>query len=150
MILDESLVDPTYLINTTTLKAENEDFIANNFLKRRNIRQANTPFVVDGKVIGLPFNLQDVINNIGKKIIPDKLGIYHLFQDDRLVYIGMSKNVRNRLLGHLIDDDMPFNNCLWFISSEFTKERTVKEIFNIERNMIKRFRPIFNIQYVNC
>lgn len=109
------------------------------------IRRMKKPFIVDGVVIGLPFDLSQVVSKYGRSIIPDELGIYHLFYDDTLVYIGMSKSLRGRLLGHLTDDDMPFHFVLWFCGNG----KSVREILDIERKMIKRFKPELNQTYCN-
>jgi excinuclease UvrABC nuclease subunit len=107
-------------------------------------------FVVDGVVIGLPFNLAQVVDRFGKEIIPNSLGIYHLFYHDQLVYIGMSKSIRGRLLQHLKDKDMPFNNCLWFVAHCWKEDATIEEVLGIEYRMIKKFKPVLNSMYANC
>ena len=104
------------------------------------------PFVVDGETIGVPFNLQQVVDAYGKEMIPDQLGIYHLFFEDQLVYVGMSKSIRGRLRMHLKDKDMPFNNVLWFCSGDLT----IKQTLTIEYKMIKKFKPVLNSMHCNC
>jgi hypothetical protein len=110
------------------------------------VRQASKPYFSDGMKIGHPFNLSDAVNELGKEIIPDELGIYHLFLDDHLVYVGMSKNLRERLLYHLKDDEMPFDNVLWFCGNDF-KDKTIKDVLQIEKNLIKRLRPPLNMRH---
>jgi len=112
--------------------------------------EMSNPFIVDGVVIGKPFNLQMVIDRFGKQIIPNCLGIYHLFYNDQLVYVGMSKKIKGRLLQHLKDKDMPFNNCLWFCAHMWKKNATVKDILRIEYLMIKKYKPVLNSLYANC
>ena len=102
-------------------------------------RSAN-PFTFKGQVIGLPFHLEELINKYDKYVIPKSRGIYHLFYRDRLVYVGMSKNLRNRLLNHLGNVNMPFDCVLWFCM----KNRTIENILRIETNMIKLFQPPLN------
>ena len=109
------------------------------------VRKAN-PFVVDGIEIGTPFNLKDLIMHTGYDMIPDCLGIYHLFYEDQLVYVGMSKSIRGRLKQHIKDDDMPFNNVLWFS----TREKGIKKTLQIEYNMIKKYKPVLNSKGANC
>lgn len=125
--------------NTEGLKLEGEKYIGE-FLTEGF--SSKTPFVVKGEIIGCPFNLQILINKYGKDMVPNCIGIYHLFSDDKLVYIGMSKNIRKRLIEHLRDDSKVFNNVLWFC----TGERTIDKVFEIERNLIKLHNPILNIQ----
>lgn len=137
------------LFEVPELKAnDNSGFIGGEFL----IKSIGTssPFIVDGVVIGLPFNLQNLVYNFGKEIIPNCLGIYHLFYEDQLVYIGMSKNIRGRLIQHLKDKDMPFNNCLWFCAGNYKKDATIGEILRIEYEMIKKFKPVLNSLHANC
>ena len=124
------------------------DFIGQKYLKGIEL---SSPFVVDGQVIGYPFNLEQVVNRFGKEIIPDELGIYQLFYNDQLVYVGMSKSIRGRLRQHLKDEDMPFNNVLWFCSSIFKDGgASIKETLELEYRMIKRFKPVLNSMHANC
>ena len=128
--------------------SSNDTYIGETLM--RGISKAETPFIVDGVVIGYPFNLRQTINQFGKEIIPNCLGIYHLFYNDRLVYIGMSKNIRGRLLYHLKDNNMPFNNVLWFCASHYKENCTIENILQIECNMIKRFTPSLNTVHASC
>jgi excinuclease UvrABC nuclease subunit len=125
-----------------------QTYIGQEFLE--DIDKAENPYIVDGDIIGLPFNLQMLVNKYGKKAIPDCLGIYHLFYNDQLVYIGMSKNIRGRLLCHLKDKDMPFNNVLWFCACLSDSMKTIEDVLRIEHNMIKRFKPALNSVHANC
>jgi len=97
-------------------------------------------FFYKNELIGTPFNLNQLISYYGKNIIPTKKGIYHLFYKDCLVYIGMSKNIKTRLLGHLRDPDMVFDYCIWFCMVNYS----IEEILNCEKNMIKKFKPSLN------
>jgi excinuclease UvrABC nuclease subunit len=103
------------------------------------------PFVDDGIIIGYPFCLTSAISSFGKEVIPDRLGIYHLFFKGNLVYIGMSQNLRGRLLYHLKHRYKVFDGVLFFESNGFTLE----EILTIEANMIKKFTPSLNISHIN-
>jgi excinuclease UvrABC nuclease subunit len=107
------------------------------------------PFIVDGDfVVGMPFNLKQVLQKYGKTIVPDRLGIYHLFYENQLVYIGMSKSIRKRLLRHLADEDMPFNNVLWFCYDDLGY--SVKDVLKLEYKMIQKFKPVLNSKGANC
>jgi excinuclease UvrABC nuclease subunit len=101
---------------------------------------SKTPFYYNNLFIGYPFSLRELYNNTGKMFIPKKCGIYHLFKGDKLVYIGMSKNICNRLLNHLRDENKDFDYCLWFV----TKDKTVNQIFEIEKRMITYWKPKYN------
>ena len=63
--------------------------------------EMSNDFTVDGVVIGKPFNLQMVVSRFGKEIIPNCLGIYHLFYKDQLIYIGMSKKHKRSIIATL-------------------------------------------------
>ena len=135
-------------MNHLHLEDIKEDYIGQELLK--GIKKS-APFVVEGVTIGVPFNLEQVINRFGKELIPNELGIYHLFYEDQLVYIGMSKSIRGRLRQHLKDKDMPFNNVLWFCSSLLiNKEATIEDTLRIEYKMIKKFKPVLNSKGANC
>lgn len=108
------------------------------------VRVAEVPFEHDGKVIGLPFNLKDLVEFHTKYTIPATRGIYHLFKGSRLVYVGMSTNIRSGLLGYLRDEDSGFDNVLWFCM----KDRTLEDIFRIEANMIRHHKPCLNVRSI--
>ena len=67
-----------------------------------------------------------------------KVGIYFLFQDDELVYIGRTKNGMNRMSQHL--------DCKKFDSYSFHK-CSQKEAIELEVELIKRYQPKLNIQH---
>jgi excinuclease UvrABC nuclease subunit len=120
--------------------------------KIEHIVYSESPYVYNDVIIGYPFNLYEAVSVYGREIIPEKPGIYHLFYNELLVYVGMSKNLRGRLTCHLKDDDMPFNNVLWFCDGRFHKEDgepNVKELIEIEYTMIKKLKPSLNTQYLN-
>jgi len=123
------------------------EFIGDSFMD--GIDTTN-PFSYNGYVIGKPFNLVQLINRYGKQIIPDCLGIYHLFYNDQLVYIGMSKNIRGRLLCHLRDNDMEFQYCLWFVADMLKDNCSISDVLKIEHKMIKTFKPVLNSVHANC
>jgi excinuclease UvrABC nuclease subunit len=100
----------------------------------------------NGEIIGHPFNLSQTIDTLGKDIIPNVMGIYHLFYKDMLVYIGMSKNLRGRLMQHLKDESKVFQNVLWFSC----EDKTIDQVLNIEYNMIKKFKPSLNLTHANA
>lgn len=112
----------------------------------KNLRRAPTPYIYNGEMIGHPFNLEDVLNFFGEQSIPETQGIYHLFYKDMLVYVGMSKRLRGRLIQHLKDEGKVFDNVLWFEMPD----RTIEEILNIEYNMIKKFKPSLNLTHANA
>lgn len=111
-----------------------------------HIERAPEPYKYNGEIIGHPFNLAQTIDSFGKDIIPNVMGIYHLFYKDMLVYIGMSKNLRGRLMQHLKDENKVFHNVLWFCC----EDKTIDQVLNIEYNMIKKFKPSLNLTHANA
>ena len=124
----------------------------NNYVGQELLEGINTaaPFMVDGVVIGMPFHLKQLVDRYGKYIIPSELGIYHLFYHNQLVYVGMSKNIRGRLMMHLKDRDMPFTHCLWFCAQLWKKDATIEDVLKIEYKMIKKYKPVLNTMHCNC
>ncbi len=110
-------------------------------------RTAEVPYIYEGIEIGMPFNLEDIYNKYGKQIFPDCLGIYHLFQGSKLVYIGMSVSIRKRLMCHLREMTDKFDNCLWFCTSIIEKHNSIERTRILESKMINTLRPIYNIQH---
>lgn len=116
------------------------------------ISYSECPFVHNNELIGYPFNLKEAVSVYGRDVVPDKPGIYHLFYNELLVYVGMSKSLRDRLMCHLKDDDMPFNNVLWFCDERFVKEDgspNVQKLMEIEYKIIKMYKPSLNTQYLH-
>lgn len=66
-----------------------------------------------------------------------KMGVYFLFQDDELMYIGTSSLILRRLHAHLRTKD--FNNYA-FISCETREEANTLEV-----EMIKQYKPPLNV-----
>jgi hypothetical protein len=92
-----------------------------------------------------PSNLRDIMSAYGEWGIPDKMGIYWLFSEDKLVYIGMSKNIRRRLKQHLKEGVKVFDCVCWFKASDTWDNPTVNKVLNLEDRMIKKYRPSLNI-----
>ena len=141
-------VQPTSVSPAIAKSIVSGSFIGDELLK--DIPTSTSPFICVGVVIGLPFDLKCAIQYYGKEIIPDCLGIYHLFYEDQLIYVGMSKNLRGRLLCHLKDKDMPFNNVLWFCADTWKESATIEDVLRIEYKMIKKFKPALNRVHTNC
>jgi hypothetical protein len=128
------------------VKHPNYDSFSDEDKKRiDSIRFCPEPFVFKDKVIGHAFNLEDAIAAFGREVIPDVQGIYHLFYKDMLVYVGMSKNLRGRLVQHLKDESKVFHNVLWFCC----ENKTIDEVLEYEYNIIKKFKPSLNLTYAN-
>jgi len=100
-----------------------------------------------GKVIGHPLSLADLIKNDLKRVIPNKEGVYYLFNKGELVYIGISNNIRKRLFQHYKEKLKDFDNVLWFCSDRFKNDRN--KLIKLEKNLIKYYKPIYNIHHSN-
>lgn len=120
-----------------------------NLLENMGIRVYKRPFLCNGIEIGYPFNLNDLVKKGLSDLIPESLGIYHLFYEGRLVYIGMSKKIKGRLLYHLKSKDMVFDSVLWFCTRNLCKENPIKKTLDIEAKMIKYHKPNLNTQYIS-
>lgn len=121
------------------------DFIGKDWLDYYKIRHSK-PFYNGSLKVGYPVNVEDIINRDLKRVIPASLGIYHLFKDGELVYIGMSKCIKKRISEHYNSNDIDFNEALWFCAEIANKN--IKDIFRIERLMIIKYKPKFNTAYL--
>lgn len=69
-------------------------------------------------------------------------GVYKFFNPlDSLTYVGKTNNLRQRLLRHLNEEDVP--NVRKF---EVKHTESTKEAERIEKNIIQRSKPIHNEQ----
>src|SRR5688500_11745680 len=98
------------------------------------------------------------LNQEGKKI-PSHPGIY-LMKDrtGKIIYIGKAKNLKNRIKSYsnlnqnntLINKDNNFWKTRILINKvqdiEFILTDNEVEAFLLESNLIKRYRPVFNIE----
>ena len=67
-------------------------------------------------------------------------GVYKFFNpNESLTYVGMSGNLRERLLQHLNEDDIP--NVKKF---EVKLTESSREAARMEKNIIQRAKPIHN------
>ena len=83
---------------------------------------------------------------LGFEMVTDKPGIYFLFDDGVLVYIGKAKVIRNRISNHY-DSDKDFTH---FTFTEYGDEPTAAIMGKISEDEIKyiqQFRPKYNIAY---
>ena len=69
-------------------------------------------------------------------------GVYKFFNPrDSLTYAGRTNNLRQRLLQHLNEGDIP--NVRKF---EVKHTESTREAVRIEKNIIQRSKPVHNIQ----
>ena len=87
--------------------------------------------------------------NISKITIPIHSGIY-IMKDNtgKIIYIGKAKNLRNRVRSYFLkNQNYKTQKLVEKISDiEFVLTDNESEAFLLEANMIKRYRPIYNIE----
>ena len=71
-----------------------------------------------------------------------KQGVYGLFKDGCLIWVGQTRNICNRLYAHISQEDRDFDE-VWFHPMPYTPEL---EIDRVERALILRARPSENIR----
>ncbi len=86
--------------------------------------------------------------DISKISIPSHPGIY-LMKDakDSIIYIGKAKNLKNRVKSYFLkNQNYKTQKLVEKISDiEFVLTDNESEAYLLESNMIKRYRPIYNI-----
>jgi len=70
-----------------------------------------------------------------------KAGLYFLYKNDVLVYIGVSKNIYVRVLEHCFDNTKDFDS-IKAISTKDNANRTVTEIMEVF--LISNYKPKYN------
>src|SRR5919199_3721107 len=97
-----------------------------------------------------------------KKQIPQSPGVYLMKDNEgKIIYIGKAKNLRNRVRSYFLKDNNNNNNnnnnihnYNWKTSQLVRKIKDIEfvltdneiEAFLLESNLIKRYRPVFNIE----
>ncbi len=88
------------------------------------------------------------LSNLEKEIIPERPGIYiFLAVDDRVLYVGKAKNLRNRFAYYLktpqsIKTKSLLNKAHYV---QFFITSNEEEAFLLEAQLIKKFRPAYNV-----
>ena len=78
----------------------------------------------------------DTLENLNLEIVRC---IYFLYQDDKLVYIGKTNNLVQRLLQHRYEKSKVFNSYKKYLILEDSN------IDEIENDFIKKYNPEYNI-----
>ena len=152
----------SYIISASVNKnmMSYEDYVRENFNPETNpnanyelaefmgIPLYKEPFTHNGVEVGRPYCLASVLGTYGIEALPTNVGIYHLFFEGRLVYIGMSKNLRKRLVYHFKDKDMIFDGVLHFVMDE--PKYSLEDVLRYESKMIKIHKPPLNIQNLSA
>ena len=82
--------------------------------------------------------------------LPQKPGVYRFYtKDDRVLYIGKAKNLKNRVSSYF-QDGRPKNQRLTLMISqidkiEYTVVKTEKESLILEANLIHQLQPKYNV-----
>ncbi len=87
--------------------------------------------------------------DISKIIIPSNPGIYLMKDSDKkIIYIGKAKNLKNRVRSYFLkNQNYKTQKLVENISDiEFVLTDNESEAFLLESNMIKKYRPKFNIE----
>lgn len=87
--------------------------------------------------------------DISKVTIPQEPGIYLMKDsDEKIIYIGKAKNLRNRVRSYFLkNQNYKTQKLVENISDiEFVLTDNESEAFLLESNMIKKYRPRFNIE----
>ena len=75
--------------------------------------------------------------------MPTSLGVYLLYGLDNMVYVGRSKNIRERVGQHTRDDTIPSIAAVAWV-----KTPTVTDAIALEKQLVKTLRPPLNIKKV--
>ena len=100
----------------------------------------------------LKLSLKGLNSNLDKKIIdrlPEETGVYYfLDSEERIIYIGKSLNIRDRILSHLSNNNtkkaMEMRDRVAGINWELTGSELIALL--LESDEIKRHKPVFNRQ----
>src|SRR3989337_4481673 len=87
--------------------------------------------------------------DLSKITIPTRSGIYMMKdRDDKIIYIGKAKNLRDRVRTYFTkNQNYKTQKLVQKIHDiEFILTDNEGEAFLLEANMIKRYRPVFNIE----
>ena len=87
--------------------------------------------------------------DISKISIPSHSGIYLMKdKDEKIIYIGKAKNLKNRVRSYFAkNQNYKTQKLVQNISDiEFVLTDNESEAFLLEANLIKRYRPIYNIE----
>ncbi len=79
--------------------------------------------------------LDDMLEGLGINL--DLVGIYHLKSNGVVVYVGQTKNIRNRIAQHLYNSDKEFDDIDFFeVDDELLNDAEAREIVH--------FKPKYN------
>lgn len=81
--------------------------------------------------------------------LPDRTGVY-IFRDenDRVLYVGKSVSIRKRVASYFREQENPRLRVMMrhLDSIEYILTENEKEALILESNLIKRYRPPYNVR----
>lgn len=86
--------------------------------------------------------------DIGKYDIPESSGVYLMKKNDKIIYVGKAKNLKNRVLSYFnkTHDDEKTNELVKNVEDiEFFLTNTEVDALLLENNLIKKYNPKYNI-----
>jgi DNA polymerase-3 subunit epsilon len=114
-------------------------------LLRRDTRNVSAKILKPGHPEGLNEHLNKKIINK----LPDEAGVYYFWDEQgELIYIGKSKDIRNRVLQHLHNQNTRKAMEMKHRIADITWELTGNELIALllESDEIKKHKPIYNVQ----
>lgn len=112
--------------------------------------------IMRSEPIQTSFILFDELNTMPTKDLPNELrsyyndvyelplhelyappGVYFLYDNDNLVYIGQSVHIKLRIITHMRENKKKFNKCFFI---KVSKEK----LFEVETTLINKYKPIYN------
>ena len=82
--------------------------------------------------------------------IPDRSGVYQFKnKNDKIIYIGKAKNLKNRVKSYFIDEHQSIKTSVLkkrIYDVEFFITSSDKEALILENNLIKKYQPRYNIR----
>jgi|GEM_PF-2730943 len=79
--------------------------------------------------------LDDFMEKLG--VNPDGVGIYHLKQGSKVVYVGQTKNIKSRIAQHFYRNDKEFDGIEFF-------DCDIDMLNDVEAREIVHYNPIYN------
>ena len=117
--------------------------VLQNLLKEKSITNIDTVKNLNDFILGIDKNLK---NKYNIKEIPSGPGIYLFLKDQKLQYIGKSKNLKNRISSHLSFSRSFKSNKIVNASNKLLIEKLDNELtaLILEQRIINQHNPRFN------
>lgn len=104
------------------------------------VRKYSEDFIAaNGENLGQPVLIRSIVQAGIWRSISEEQGIYHLFANGELVYVGVANNLQRRLREHYESAKL-FDAYLLFPCNLLS----MKTIYRIEAKMIEEYKPALN------